>query len=119
MHILTSSKEDVSPFDTEKNTYYYVRDDIPGEISDINAYLDTLGLKLSDFTEAPEPVVSVSKAAYTPVHYYDTYPESKPMTVFESDINLRRLITATAASAACIGLLIFIAIKNIVKAAKK
>ena len=112
MHILTSSKEDVSPFDTEKNTYYYVRDDIPGEISDINAYLDTLGLKLSDFTEAPEPVVSVSKAAYTPVHYENTiYAERRPMNVFEPDIDLRSLILTTVATAAAVSVLIFIVIK--------
>ncbi|MBQ6555763.1 MAG: hypothetical protein IJL89_11065 [Firmicutes bacterium] len=53
MHILASSTEDVSPFDTE-HVSYFMTDDTDKKIDDINAYLAKQGLKLTDFTAVSE-----------------------------------------------------------------
>ena len=53
VHILASSTEDVSPFDTE-HVSYFMTDDTDKKIDDINAYLAKQGLKLTDFTAVSE-----------------------------------------------------------------
>ena len=77
--IYTSSKEDVSPFDTEKNTYYTVDEEQYTVVSDdIEAYLKQKGLKLADFTVNVQPETKVVPITETKV--IQEADNNKPIT---------------------------------------
>ena len=83
--IYTGSTEDVSPFDTAKTTYYVAGENNSLTVSDnIEAYLKSKGLKLSDFVQNTVPETKTVPVAETYLFVQNTVPETKTVPVAET-----------------------------------